>query len=104
MSFRKNNVRLENKLSLICNNASKLSDSTTITFDDLFPETFMKIHTNCNSIEDFLAPMNVTTNEDFENLPDEELEAHVQEVTNFNNWTDMRHSAWSDFLGERLGF
>ncbi|MCH4007952.1 hypothetical protein [Companilactobacillus sp.] len=104
MSFRKNNIKLENQLSLICSNAGKLSDKAEITFDDLFPETFMKIHTQCNSIEEFMAPLGVETNEDFENVPDDKLEEHIQNNTNFSNWKDMKHSAWSDFLSEQLGF
>ncbi|AKP66792.1 hypothetical protein [Companilactobacillus ginsenosidimutans] len=104
MGFKKNSISLDRKLSLICNNASKLSDSTEITFDDLFPENFMKIHTSLDNVEEFLAPLNITTSEEFDQIPTEVLNKRVQESTNFDNWQDMRHSAWSDFLGERLGF
>ncbi|MFD1471046.1 hypothetical protein [Companilactobacillus mishanensis] len=104
MGFKKNNTKLESKLSIICNNAAKLSDKTAISFEDLFPETFMKIHTNCDSIEDFLAPMNIKSDEDFEAVPDDVLEKNVRENTNFSNWKDMQHSAWSDFLSEQLGY
>lgn len=100
----KHDPKLTNQLSLINSNAAKMSDTTEIAFTDLFPETFMKIHTNCTSIEEFLKPLNVQTNDDFAKLSSEQLDKHIQDNTNFDNWKDMQHSAWSDFLSERLGY
>mgnify|MGYP001440920832 CR=1 FL=1 len=71
-----------------------------ISFDDLFNESFMCSHSDASSIDDMLKSENILckTNEEFESLPEEQMDQCVCKHTDFSSWQDMIDSAAEAYL------
>lgn len=62
-----------------------------IDFNDVFDLSFMRKYTRYRSFEKFLAggKFNITCQKDFEELPEEKMDAHVKKTTKFSSWQEM---------------
>jgi len=62
-----------------------------ITFTELFTSEFMRLYTQYESIEELLSSggFEVNSEEDYEAIPDEDIDAHVAKTTNFCSWKEM---------------
>ena len=96
--------KLSNKLESMANNASKLSGDNQVSFNDLYPDSFMKKNTNYANIDIFLKDLGVTNKESFEKLPQSELEKHVVQNTKFSSWHDMEEKAVGEYFSRKIGF
>lgn len=84
---------------------AKSDDATsTVSFDELFPDNFMRTYTEYGSIETFFAesPWAVETEADFKRIPEAELDQYVTEHTGFNSWEAMLSVAAREWLNRRL--
>lgn len=97
---------LQNQLKKMEQSAKELEKTTSVSFDELFISTFMRKNTNYNSFEEFLAAGNFTvlSQEDFEAIPDEDMDQHVAKNTKFNSWQTMLDTAASEYALRKLGF
>ncbi|MCM3342018.1 hypothetical protein M3650_26180 [Paenibacillus sp. MER TA 81-3] len=77
-------------------------DSSHISLDELFNESFMVKHSNFKSFEEFLEKGNfqVQTREDINNIPDELFDRHVARETGFANWKSMLNTATMDYASK----
>ncbi|MDR3602832.1 MAG: hypothetical protein P4L49_20535 [Desulfosporosinus sp.] len=78
----------------------------SIPFTDLFPSRFMHQYTQFDSIEDLLAAggFEVNSEDDYESIPDEDINALVAKTTKFDSWEEMLTNAIGDsYIIERLG-
>ena len=68
-----------------------------IDFNILFPPKFVQLHTNnkFTNINDFFEVVNVSTHDELENIPQEIIDNHVKEYTEFNNFQDFLNNALS---------
>ena len=68
-----------------------------IDFNIIFPEKFIKLYTNDKfaNINEFFGVINVFTNNDLENTPQEIIDNHLKKYTEFNNFHDFLNSALS---------
>ncbi|WP_143159014.1 hypothetical protein [Desulfosporosinus lacus] len=62
----------------------------------------MKLYTQYESIEDLLSSggFEVNSEEDYEAISDEDIDAHVSKTTNFSSWREMLTEAvdaYTDF-------
>lgn len=96
---------LENNLKQLQKNAETLEDTKSVSFDELFNDSFMSEHTNFSNLEEFFEAgnFNVNSNEDFEAIPDSKLDEHVSKSTNFSSWQDMLDEAVKEFTIRKLG-
>lgn len=64
-------------------------------FDDLFPSEFMKQYTEFKSIEELLAfgGFVINSEEDYDSIPDKEIDAHIAKTTQFKSWREMLTNA-----------
>lgn len=87
-------------------NAKELQNTKTVAFDDLFKTSFMKKNTNFSNFDEFISAGNFTVNsqEDFEAIPDDEMDAHVSKTTKFSSWEDMLGKATEEYVLSTLGF
>ena len=46
----------------------------------------------------------VESQEDFEAIPDTELDRHIAATTKFKNWKDMLNEATTQYAAKKLGF
>lgn len=92
-------------LDLIKNNLMKLEKNNSVYYKDLFNISFMKKHTRFSTFNEFLKSGNFTVNsiDDFKEIPDEKMDSHVKETSNFCCWQDMLNSAVRNYTAIRLG-
>lgn len=66
-----------------------------ILFTDLFTPEFMQQYTQFESIEELLLSggFEINSEEDYEAIPDENIDAHVAKTTKFDTWKEMLTNA-----------
>lgn len=84
----------------------QLANKQSVSFEELFTYSFMKDNTNFTSIDELLKSGNfiVNSQEDFESLPEDELDVHIANTTKFSTWNEMFSSASDLYLDENLEF
>jgi len=82
----------------------RFGEENEIQFTELFPEEFMRLYTEFDSMDTFLnaSKWDVETQEDFREIPDEPFDEYVDEHTDFPNWEVMHQTASQRFLERRL--
>ncbi len=90
----------DNLLSL----AQQLHSEHSIQLSDLFPESFMKKHTDFNSIEVMLisSGFGIASQQDYEKIPPEKWDKLVKEHTKFASWKEMQAIAYQEWLDRSL--
>lgn len=80
-------------------------EEEALDLKDVFTEEFMSEYTDYPNIETFLAesPVEIETQEDFEQMDMGEMDAFVSEVTKFDAWEDMQGEAVSLYTIKQLG-
>lgn len=78
--------------------------SGEVPFDELFHEMFMKQFTPFDSINEFFeeSPWSVESDEDFEDIPERELDEFVRNNTKFKSWKHMSRIATEKYLERHL--
>ncbi|AFM40685.1 hypothetical protein Desaci_1693 [Desulfosporosinus acidiphilus SJ4] len=78
----------------------------TVTLSDIFRSEFMKLYTQYESIEELLTAggFEVNTEDDYDAIPDEAINAHVAKTTNFRSWKEMLTEAAEDYLNSTKSF
>ncbi len=79
--------------------------SGDVKFSELFNSDFMKANTNSDDIESFFksSPFEITTQEEFGNLNEKELDKYVKSATRFNDWEEMKTEAGKLYMKKKLG-
>jgi len=98
--------KLEKQLSDMSKAAEKLSRQTSVPFSELFTYQFMRKYTNFSNIDELFVAggFSVSSQEDFEAIPDEEFDVHVRACTKFKSFQDMLDTAGSEYVTSQLGF
>jgi hypothetical protein len=62
-----------------------------VDFEDLFDKSFMRKYTNYRTFEKFLqgGKFHIASQQDFEELPEEQMDRHVVKTTRFDSWKEM---------------
>ncbi|WP_246029136.1 hypothetical protein [Paenibacillus humicus] len=86
--------------------AKELEGRREVTFEELFPPSFMIEHTNFSSFEELLEAggFEVNSAEDFEAIPDDVFDQHIGKHTQFDSWENMQDSAVQEYAAKKLGF
>ncbi|AET69538.1 hypothetical protein Desor_4099 [Desulfosporosinus orientis DSM 765] len=63
----------------------------SMDFTELFPAEFMKHYTQFESIDELLSSggFSIHSQEDYDAIPDKDIDAHIKKTTNFNSWREM---------------
>lgn len=66
-----------------------------VDFADLFDKTFMRHYTRYRTFEKFLAGghFHIESQNEFEALPETDMDAHVRRATQFSSWKEMLDTA-----------
>ncbi|QHI17222.1 hypothetical protein [Acinetobacter haemolyticus] len=93
-----------NGLKKLSENAKKLAGQTEVSFGEIFNEGFIQANTDFESIDDLFmkAGFNVETKEDFENIPQEDIDSFVRDNTNFEDFNAMYKSATTEYVKKQL--
>jgi len=94
---------LRNKLDDMKKRAKELDGEHNVSFDELFDSSFIRQHTAYTSFEELLEDggYSIETQEDFEAIPDNAFDRHIQENTSFNSWQDMQEAAAGSWLKKK---
>jgi len=99
---------LTNHLKQMQKTARELDGPQRITFKDLFPVSFMAMHTKLTSISDWFnayEPFADTPDDKFdEMISTKEFNTYITNTTDFHSWEDMVDAATSEYISKKLGF
>ncbi|WOO36054.1 hypothetical protein R2R35_19990 [Anaerocolumna sp. AGMB13020] len=108
IKFNSDNANFDDVREELNNSVDKAKniDGSKVDFEDIFNSEFMKAHTNVSNIDDFFAQgkFNFETDDEFEAIPEDELDKYVSANTNFQSWQEMLDAASFDYLDNELGF
>ena len=107
MSFKISGLDdLQKELKKMEKAAKELDGENQVAFNDLFTRSFMSKYTNFSTFDEFLNAGNfiVNSQEDFEAIPDDDMDCHVQGTTKFSSWEEMLGSATEKYVAKQLGF
>ncbi|WP_407311388.1 hypothetical protein [Desulfosporosinus sp. SB140] len=77
-------------------------EEETVTLSQIFTSQFMQLHTQFGSIEELLSSggFEINSEEDYDAIPDRDIDAHVAVTTNFSTWKEMLIAAADAYLVE----
>jgi len=86
--------------------AEKFDGNHEVPFNELFNTSFMNRYTSHSTIDEYFEAGGFVfeTNEEFENLPEDKLDQHVRNSTNFESWNEMITKAGEHWVAKELGF
>ncbi|PKR83615.1 hypothetical protein CWO92_18310 [Heyndrickxia camelliae] len=93
--------KLQKQLKQLERNAKELEQTTSVSFAELFTDSFMKTHTSFDEMLD-KSKFTVETSEDFKAIPDDEWDIYVKSNTEFNTWQDMIDQATEEYIVRKL--
>lgn len=66
----------------------------------------MQKHIDFSSIDDLLESggFHAETNEEFEIIPEDQLDAHISKTTSFDSWEELFDAAIEQYITAQLGF
>lgn len=98
--------KFQKDLEKMAKKAQELDSENQVPFNQLFNEKFMRKYTSFNDFDSFIKAGfdNIETEEDFEKIPDEEMDAHVKATTSFDTWEEMLKEATGEWIANQLGF
>lgn len=98
--------KLQNRLKQMEKAAKELEKGESVPLLVLFSPEFMIDYTQFSSFEEFLSAggFEVNSQEDFESIPDEVMDAHVANTTEFDSWEEMFSKAGEQYIAKKLGF
>lgn len=84
--------------------ARNLRGTHAVSFDKLFPKSFMEKHTGFPSFDEFLKAGNFVVNstEDFEAIPKDVWNQYVSHASDFTSWDDMLNQAINAYFSPVL--
>lgn len=99
-------LNLNKQLEQMEKGVKELSKTEYVSFEELFPASFMRKYTRFSSMNELLnaGGFKVETQEDFEAIPDTKFDKHITANTKFQSWENMLGEATSQFVAKKLGF
>ncbi len=79
-------------------------NSKEISFSELFNSSFMTMHSNFPSFNEFLQAGGFVANsrEDFAAIPSDKFDMHISNTTDFDNWEEMRLRAVEQYVKQNI--
>ena len=95
----------EKKLNAISKKAQELDGQHEIPLKELLTDTFIASNTNFKTAQEMFdaSGFKVTTNEEFEAIPDNEWDNFIARNTKFTNWEAMLEEAVGAYAIKKLG-
>lgn len=96
--------KLTKDLKRLEKNTKELSKKKSVTFDELFTRKFMRTNTRFSSIDELLSDCGYgdLSQEEFESIPEKELDVKISERTKFKSWQEMLNAAGADYVSAKL--
>lgn len=97
---------LQKQLQNIERGSRELEKTKSVSFDELFTDSFMKKYTDFSNLEEMLKSFgyNDFTEKEFLEIPDDEINEKVSNSTQFKSWQSMLDKATELYALGKLGF
>lgn len=97
---------LGNLFSDLNRRARELDGEHDVPIENILTPSFMSSCSKFASIDSFFGAggFNFGSQEEFEQVPDEELDSHVRATTRFGSWDEMLTEAGEQYALRQLGF
>lgn len=97
---------LNKQLNQMKQGLEELNETKFLSFDQLFPSSFMRKYTSFSSIEELFdsGSFKVESIEDLEAIADVDLDRHIAANSRFKTWEDMQNEATTQYMAKKLGF
>lgn len=88
----------------LINKLEKIGGENEVSFGELFPDSFIKKHTEFETLEVLFeeSDYDVKSEEDFKQIPQEDWDNFIENHTEFSSWQDMMGKAFQRWVGEKL--
>ena len=93
--------KLQKDIEKQIKNTERLNGEHEVSFDELFPDSFMQKYTSFNNIDSFEEKSTFNW-KDIKNIPDNELDLFVNKNTSFTNWQEMLDTASQLWVNKQL--
>lgn len=97
---------MSKKLNDLSKRADKANGEHSVSFEELFPPSFMKKQTDSDEIYSFFnaGGFDASNNETFKEIDEDQLDVYILEHSNFESWQDMKTTAAEKYTAKLLGF
>lgn len=88
----------------VINKIDKLKGNSEIRFKDLFTKDFMVEYTNFKTINQMFeeSDFEINDGEDFDNIPENELNNFINNNTDFSDWDEMIERAITEWVKKQI--
>lgn len=106
MSMIKGLDELQRKLDDLANKAVEVDGSHELSLSELFPDYFMLRFTQFSTMEEMFesSGFEITTQQDFENIPEDKWDIFIETHTQFVSWEEMKQAAANEWVRKKMGF
>lgn len=97
---------LQKRLQDMQKAAQELDGQQNVPLTELLSEEFISEHTSLSNLEEFFenGEFKFKTREEFDAIPQAQLDEYVRSVSNFEDWEEMLGSATKEYISKKLGF
>ncbi|WP_455931523.1 hypothetical protein [Priestia aryabhattai] len=97
---------LNERLNDMSNKADELNGENQVELGQLLNEGFMQANTNFDSLNDMFekSPFDIKTSDDFEAIPQGQLDEFISNHSKFSSWNTMLETASTTWVAKQLGF
>ena len=96
---------LSKKLNQLKDNAKELGEVKSASLTDILTPEFVSRHTRFANADEFFeaSGFNVTTQAEFEAIPEHQLDAFVSSESAFDSWRDLLNAGGAEWAKRKLG-
>ena len=93
--------KLQKQLTDLSRRAEELDGTHSVTFAELFPDSFMQLNTRFSTMQEMLDASGIDNPEE---IQDDSWNRFVAEHSSFSGWEDMKSTAGGEWAKKQLGF
>lgn len=94
---------LERQFDQMINGAKELKQKKTLSFEEIFTDSFVSNHTVFSTMNDFWISAGIHNTAEYDAYPDEKLNDFVNNHSMFSTFEEMFDEATNDYVSRRLG-
>jgi hypothetical protein len=96
---------LQKKLDKLAKNAEELDGTHSVSLDEVLTPDFISRHTRFSDASELFEAggFNAGSQEEFEAIPEDELDAFIQSESSFESWQEMLGAAGQEWAIAKMG-
>lgn len=76
----------------------EISKPQKVKLERLLNDKFISSNTDFKTFDDFMTNLNISTVEEFQNLPEEKLDQLIKNHSSFDTWQDLLEQASTEYF------